>query len=231
MSGRRATLVAILSVVLMACSAEAQPTPSGQASPRSAASASAPVTESAPPTAVPAAPATPPPTLDPTPTPTPTPEPTAAPKAAKPTGVKFKYLSDVETKTGYRETFRVTWKTPRADGIEIRVYGVTRCLSEPKKPKAGTEGPCLVPHTKLPKSALTLIATAPASAGKVTWTWDTVDFRDVGDYIWRADPRPEGEQYYAVVVTARNVSGNSVFAIAWPGSWSNPVFSEGDMPC
>lgn len=112
------------------------------------------------------------------------------------------------------------------------MYGVTRCLSEPTAPKAGASGPCLVPHTKLPKGALKLIGVAPASAGRLTWTWDIVDYCDVGgNWIWRADPAPDGEQYYAVVLAAHNASGNSVFAIAWPGMWSNPVFHEGDLPC
>lgn len=219
MAGRQATVAVVLSVILAACGAGATPTLHGRAT----------STPSGGPSA--AASAAPSPTDAPT-TPTPTPEPTADAKPPKPTSVKFKLINDVETETGIQDTYRVTWKTPRTEGVEIRVYGVTECLSEPTNPKAGASGPCLVPHTRLPKRALTLIGVAPASAGRLTWTWDIIDGCDVsGDYISRADPASEDEQVYAVVVAAHNTAGNSVFAIAWPGEWSNPVFSEGDMPC
>jgi hypothetical protein len=153
--------------------------------------------------------------------PTATPQPTAVPVPAKPTGVTFKVVRQVETKNGHRETYRVTWKAPRTDGIEIRVLGVTECLSAPRHPKPGV-GPCLVPHTALPASVLEPIAKAPASAGKVTWTWDTIDYCDTYEYVWKADPPPDGRMYFAVVLAAYAPSGHSIFAIAFPGSWSVP---------
>ena len=152
-----------------------------------------------------------------TPSPTASPSPTVVPIPEKPTGVTFKVVRQVPTNDGYRETHRVTWMTPRSAGIEMRVWGVTACLSEPKHPKPGAAGPCLVPHTALPASVLEPITKAPASAGKVTWTWGTLDYCDTGDYLWKADPSPGGEMYFAVVMATYTASNHSVFAIPFPG--------------
>lgn len=95
-----------------------------------------------------------------TPSPTASPSPTVVPIPEKPTGVTFKVVRQVPTNDGYRETHRVTWMTPRSAGIEMRVWGVTACLSEPKHPKPGAAGPCLVPHTALPASVLEPITNA-----------------------------------------------------------------------
>lgn len=153
------------------------------------------------------------------PTPTAMPDPTAVPVPAKPTGVAFRVVRRVELRDGYRETFRVTWKAPRSEGLEIRVWGVTECLSEPEDPQAGTSGPCLVRHTALPESVRTLISTVPASAGKVTWTWHTLGECNPQDLIWRARPAPDGQTFYAIVLAAYNRSGHSVFAIAQSAIW------------
>jgi hypothetical protein len=77
MAGRRATLVAILGVILVACSADAQPTPSQQASPDPSQVAPLPAAVTPSPTVAPATPI-------PDPTITPTADPTAAPRTLGP---------------------------------------------------------------------------------------------------------------------------------------------------
>jgi len=65
-------------------------------------------------------------------TPQPTPEPTPVPVPPKPTGVTFdqerRWIDDGPVG---EVTQRVTWRAPRSEGIEIRVYGVTECIAEP----------------------------------------------------------------------------------------------------
>lgn len=121
-------------------------------------------------------------------------------------------------------TQTVTWRTPRTEGIEIRVYGVTECLSEPRDAAAGTSGPCLVEHTALPASVRTLLATAPAAEGVASWTWTEETGCDFG-----LENDPAGPGYYAVVLAAYNASGHSIFAIAEPGYRFRP--GPYDMVC
>jgi hypothetical protein len=176
----------------------------------------------------------------PTPRPAPraTPRPTPAPPA-KPTEALFERIEMIEPSVGdddesdaeqyYVTTYEVSWRTPRTDGVEIRVWGITKCLAEPAHPKPGTSGPCLVKGTRLSKSVETLIATAPASAGKVTWTWRSQEGCNLYDSLWNADA-PEGQgEIFAIVVGAYSGSGQSVFAIAHPGLWSVP--DAGDTFC
>jgi hypothetical protein len=111
-------------------------------------------------------------------------------------------------------TQTVAWGAPRTEGVEIRVYGVTECLAEPEDPDPGTSGPCLVLHTALPASVRTLIATAPASAGIVSWTWTEETGCSIG-----LEYDPAGPEYYAVVLAAYGASEHSIFAIAEPGGW------------
>ena len=116
----------------------------------------------------------------------------------------------------------VKWGAPQSEGVEIRVYGVTECLAEPADPSPGTSGPCLVVHTPLPGSVRTLLATAPASDGEVSWTWTgTFDCEGPGPAY-----DPGGPAYHAVVLAAYNASGHSIFAIAEPGSWFQPGLDE-----
>jgi hypothetical protein len=204
MAGRRATLVAILSLVLVACSAEAQPSQAERASPDPSVGAPSPAAVTPSPTAAPAVP-----TLTPDPTATPTPAPTAAPKPPKPTGVKFSVHEEALGSGGLRLTAKVTWRSPRNAGVTIRVYNVTECLSRPTPyMPENAVGPCLVEDTPLPPSALKLAAKAPASAGTVSWTW--IDDSDCG---WDAARE-------IVVLAAYSTAGHSVFAIAAPGLWS-----------
>jgi hypothetical protein len=122
----------------------------------------------------------------------------------------------------YTTTYELTWQTPRTDGVEIRVWGITECLSAPASPKPNTSGPCIVKDTRLSKSVETLIAAAPASAGRVTWTWRSYGGCDTYDFIGNADA-PEGKgMIFGIVVGAYSTSGQSVFAIAYPGGWAMP---------
>jgi hypothetical protein len=135
-----------------------------------------------------------------------------------PGGVKFDEqirVSDDEAVAEVTQT--VTWRTPRTEGVEIRVYGVTKCLAEPTDPPAGTSGPCLVEHTALPASVRTLLATASASDGVASWTWTEETGCDIG-----LENDPAGPGYYAVVLAAYSASGHSIFAIAEPGAWWRP---------
>ena len=173
--GSRAVLAAILGAVLAACGAGVT-----LSSPPHAPRTDAP-NVAATPSAASATAATTPVSQSPSRTPQPTPKPTPVPGPPKPSGVKFNervHVSDDEAVAEFTQT--VTWQTPRMEGIEIRVYGVTKCLAEPKDPPADSSGPCLVEHTALPPSVVTLLATAPAlSAGgerskpAATLAWST----------------------------------------------------------
>ena len=121
-------------------------------------------------------------------------------------------------------TQTVTWRTPRSDGVEIRVYGVTKCIAEPSDPAPDTSGPCLVTGTPLPASVRTLLGKAPASDGAVIWSWTEETGCDIG-----LANDPDGPVYYAVVLAAYNASGHSIFAIAEPGLWWEP--GPNDIVC
>ena len=114
-------------------------------------------------------------------------------------------------------TQTVSWGAPLTEGVEIRVYGVTECVARPTNPSPDTSGPCLVEHTPLPASVRTLLATAPASDGEVSWSWTGTFDCEVGLAF---DPR--GPAYHAVVLAAYGASGHSIFAIAEPGGWWQP---------
>ena len=186
-------------------------TPASSSSPIALASASPAPTATA--SAVPTA------SLPPPPTPRPTPADTAAPVPAKPTGVTFTTDSvELPAPSGtdevtYQVAHTVRWKAPRISGVEIKVYGVTECLSEPSDPPPGTSGPCLVEHTRLPASAMALAAAAPADAGEISWV------APFNHECGGTPVGPEGLDYQAVVIAAYNAAGHSIFAIAYPGGW------------
>jgi hypothetical protein len=219
MVGSRAALGALLGVILTACSPGAQPTPS-----------SAVVTD---PTSAPAVaeattdPVAPSPTTSPSPMATPKPTPTPVTVPPKPSGVTFG-VSAREIKHGddYELTYTVTWRKPRTNDVEIRVYGVLGCLSMPDDMPYNSSGPCLVKGTTLPKGALKLIGTAKASEHVVSWkarsSWGGCD---IAEYFLG----PNKESYSAIVLAAYNPAGHSVFAIAEPGEWW--MGGPEDMPC
>jgi hypothetical protein len=220
--GRGFAIAACLAVA--ACQSSLTPSPSAVPSstaPSSPSDAAAPLDTATPPatpaSAVPTA-SFPPPSLPP-PTPRPTPKATAATLPAKPTGVTFTTDSvELPAPTGtdevtYQVTHTVRWKAPRTEGVEIRVYGVTVCLSEPSSPAPGTSGPCLVEHTLLPPSAMALAAAVPAAAGEISW---------IAPRYWEClgpPVGPDGLDYQAIVIAAYNADGHSIFAIAHPGGW------------
>jgi hypothetical protein len=205
MSRRQAALVAGMCAMLAGC-AGAGPTPSdpvGVASPHATPSLAS---------------ATPSPTtVAATPTPEPTPTPTPKPVPPKPTGVKLDYESESmcdPSGDGLCEVsgfwYTVSWKTPRAKGIEIRVYGVTKCFGW-NSDGAIIDGWCLREHTALPKSGLALLAKAPASKGKVTWRMNE---RGLLDGHGEGDTYYLGDRFYSVVLAAYDGDGeHSIFAI------------------
>ena len=155
----------------------------------------------------------------------PTPRPTPVPAPPKPTGATFASkvrVSDDEATAKITQT--VTWQAPRSKGVEIQVYGVTECIARPADPLPDTSGPCLVEHTPLPSSVRTLLTTAPASDGVVSWTWTEETGCDPG-----LSYDPEGPAYYAIVLAAYNASGHSIFAIAEPGRWVG--YGPNDVIC
>jgi len=208
----RAALAVIVAGVIAACAACAAPIPvpiptatAIAASPTPTANTSLEATDSS--------------LRSPSPAPTSglSPSPTPVTVPPKPTGVSFdeKRVGDDPTTTEITQTVR--WGAPGNEGVEIRVYGVTECVSKPENPSADTQGPCLVEHTPLPASVRTLLATAPAPDRVVSWTWTgTFDCEDGLAY----DPR--GPAYHAVVLAAYSASGHSIFAIAEAGGWWQP---------
>lgn len=206
-----AAALAAVVIIGVACSAPAS-APTASPTPAAPASTSPALTYS------PRSPSTAP-TLVPSPKPTPVPVP------PKPTDVTFDVQAEVSGDESVAEiTQTVTWRAPRGEGVEIKVYGVTECIAEPEDPSPDTSGPCLVEHTPLPASLRTLLASAPASDGVVSWTWS----QDTGCDIGLAYD-PDGPIYYAVVLAAYSASGHSIFAIAEPGGWWRP--GPGDIVC
>jgi hypothetical protein len=101
-------------------------------------------------------------------------------------------------------TMTITWKEAATAGATIRVYGVTTCLNPP-----GTDNvPCLVVNTLLPDKALTLVATAPAAQGRVSWTWPS--WGNIGQAL----AVHGSDTYYAFVVGAYTTAGHSKMIIA-----------------
>lgn len=154
--------------------------------------------------------------------PQPAPEVTPVLEPPKPSGVKF----DEQVRVSGDERFAVftqsvSWRTPRTEGIEIRVYGVTKCLAEPEEPPPDSNGPCLVVHTALPTAVRTILATASASDGVASWTWTEEAGCDIGTAF-----DPDGRAYYAVVLAAYTASAHSVFTIAEPGGWWRPGLTD-----
>jgi len=153
----------------------------------------------------------------PAPTPLDSPDPTPVSVPPKPTGVLFdeSRVGDDAPTTVITQT--VQWGAPTSEGIEIRVFGVTECIAKPADPSPDTRGPCLAEDTPLPASVRTLLATAPASEGVVSWTWTGTFDCEIGLAY-----DPGGPAYHAVVLAAYGASGHSIFAIAEAGEWWQP---------
>ena len=206
----RGLALAILAAVLLGC--EAAPAPSVPATQGLA----SPVMAIATPTAPPGDPETPRATPRSTDKPTPS-----------PTGVKITRKgcytgpvgSDVSLGTC---TTTIRWKQPLAKGTEIRIYGVTTCLSANQVADGGS---CLNKHTSVPVAERRLIVRAPASRGKATWTGpaslDNVVEVDSGGARYRAFgvARQGDHLYFAIMLAAYDAAGHSEFAIVDAGNW------------
>ena len=157
----------------------------------------------------------------------PIPPPTLGPSASplsesdavppKPSGVSFDERRMGDDPSTTEITQSVSWEEPLSEGVEIRVYGVTECVARPVNPVPNSDGPCLVVHTPLPASVRTLLATAPASDGMVSWNWTGTFDCGIGLAY-----DPQGPAYHAVVLAAYSASDHSIFAIAEPGGWFQP---------
>jgi hypothetical protein len=215
-----AVVIAMLGVILAGCEATATPSLASFTTSSAPAIALATASPSAPPAA----------------TPRPTPRATPLAPPPPPTGVRIRrqgcyWGSDSTGVTGTCIT-TITWKKAIAKGTEIRVYGVTGCLSLTERPG---DGSCLVKHTSVPVSARRLIAKAPASEGKIVWkgpAWRALIFQSETDgptYQYAVDSNGV-ETYFAIVVAAYNSAGNSKFVIADAGTWCYQTGCEGWGP-
>ena len=210
MAWRGAALGATIACVIAACGASGAPSPipvptsTGSATTKPTASPTIRPTE-VPPSTTPAMTATSSPISTPVTVP------------PKPTGVSFNEgrVGDDPPSTEITQT--VTWSAPRNQGVEIRVFGVVECVGKPAKPSPGTQGPCLVEHTPLPASVRTLLATGPASDGRVSWSSTGTFDCEVGLAY-----NPRGPAYHSIVLAAYGGSDHSIFAIAEPGGWFQP---------
>ena len=129
-------------------------------------------------------------------------------------------------------TTTITWKKAATKGTEIRVYGVTGCLSLTERQG---DGSCLVKHTLVPASARKLIAKAPASKGKIVWTgpsWRDLVQGDTGGTAYTAYgvDRHGDDIYFAIVLAAYNAAGHSKFVIADAGQWCYDTGCDGWGP-
>jgi len=212
MSARQATVVAILGVILAACSAGVEPTPSPPVSPTPSHGPSSPATVIPAPTAVAPSP-TPVATAMPTPTPQPTPTPLAVPP--RPSGLAYGRCCG---EGNWEQVSSLSWEEPRTKGVEIRVYGVTKCFP----PTDNGDELCLREGTELPADVRVLLAKGPATAGELSW-FQTESNGDevVGEGCTVAMLDKNGTPYYSVVVEAYSAAGPSIFAIADEGYYDS----------
>ena len=201
---RLATLLLALAGLLSACSPTAQ---SPSSSDSAASPSGAPTSASVPPSADTGDVVTPAPSATQAATQAATPQ--APPPAPK--GVKMTTKGHDPGNVGYDTelTVTVSWKSPLTKGTQIRVFGVRDCMPPPGKDPA----PCLLKGTPLPASGRDLIARAPASKGKVSWTWPA--WEDIGGNV-----AANGSTTYAsIVVAAYNAAGHSRFVIVATGEF------------
>ena len=119
----------------------------------------------------------------------------------------------LDCRAGDLSEYRLTWKAPRTEGVEFRVYGVTKCIRT-----EASEGACLREHTKLPADIRVLLAKGPASTGEVS-------LDGLGPYYATDDgcaygySTEGGTPIFSIVVAAYSTSGHSIFAIAAEGRY------------
>lgn len=126
-------------------------------------------------------------------------------------------------------TLTVTWNDAVDAGTEIRIFGVTGCLSAGE---VAGDGSCLVVNTPLPEGSLELIAKTAGSRGRVSWTrpaWQELISGDTGGpAFWAFGVDGDGNDiYYAIVAAAYNSAGHSKFVIVDAGTWCYDTGCEG----
>lgn len=155
----------------------------------------------------------------PPPSPTPKPTPKALPVPPKPTGLELSLACgwgpdgeggcDTGTDGGF-----LTWQKPRTKGVEVRVYGVTKCFRTD-----APNGPCLREHTLVPSKIRVLLAKGPASKGGLSFPQTLFAHTKEGcEYGYRSG---DGTIFYSIVAAAYNASGHSIFAIADDGHYDS----------
>jgi hypothetical protein len=160
------------------------------------------------------------------PAPTPAPSTTAPAVPPMPSGVAFENVSTGTCPSDPQElcsideqVVTVSWKAPRTEGVEIRVYGITACFGTDED-GAVIDGRCLRKHTTLPDGAMLLLATTDASEGSVTFT-------GVPSATGLVDTT-DGTELYSIVVASYDARGRpSVFAIAATGEYCIAA----ELPC
>jgi hypothetical protein len=103
------------------------------------------------------------------------------------------------------EWLRVAWQEANPSGVTIRVYAVTACLHTPTASSPSAK--CVVDGDTIPKAALLLLGTAPASAGSFSFVLAEGETAALG---WLPGNGPEVD---AIVLQAVNNDGGSSFAI------------------
>jgi len=220
MATPRSGLLALVGIVLVACSPgavsvkpAAEPTGVAQITVPPATATPAVTPEPEPPSV--------PPTSTPTPTPIPTAKPTSDPVPPKPSGLDSEYCCGL----GGDGVSRLSWEKPRTEGVEFRLYGVTSCLPSGNR----SVDTCLKEHVTLPGGIGILLAKGPASTGKLSWPQGEGDGEGcVAEYLSN-----NGTPFYSIVVAAYNASGHSRFAIVDEGYYDTEacapyVIQEGD---
>ena len=133
----------------------------------------------------------------------------AAPGApALPTGTGLYYPTDPCNSVNQNEGcewLRVAWQEANPSGVTIRVYAVTACLHTPTASSPSAK--CVVDGDTIPKAALLLLGTAPASAGSFSFVLAEGETAALG---WLPGNGPEVD---AIVLQAVNNDGGSSFAI------------------
>ena len=216
-----AVVIAVVSVILAGCEATATPSVTSAAASQSPAISQATVSPVTPAAA--------------TPHPTPRPTPLASPPPPTAVTIERQGCFWGSDRTGVppgKCTTTITWKKAATKGTEIRVYGVTGCLSLTERQG---DGSCLVKHTLVPASARKLIAKAPASKGKIVWngpSWRDLVQGDTGGTAYTAYgvDRHGDDIYFAIVLAAYNAAGHSKFVIADAGQWCYDTGCDGWGP-
>lgn len=130
---------------------------------------------------------------------------------AIPTRVGLSYPSDQCTPLNQDEGcswLRVTWREANPGGVTIRVYAVTECLHAATASTPSAK--CMVNGDMIPKGALLLLGTAPASARSFSFV--LAEDGGKGDFALGSLPG-YGPDVQTIVLQAVNSQGGSLVAI------------------